>query len=352
MEGYRVDYYNNTKIIEVKTDYDKSMVLDFLKEQELGLDADVEYTIALLENHKIIGTGSLEGRVLKSIAVDPKYQGLNITNKIITKLINEAYTRGETHLFIYTKPKYGDLFENLGFYKIAEVPNSVSLLENKSNGIKSYVKELERFKFKRDKVAALVMNCNPFTLGHQYIIEKAAFENDIVHIFIVWEDRSSFPSEIRYNLVKEGTKHLSNVFIHRGSDYIISNATFPSYFIKEPNDIVETHAKLDLEIFKNYIAPALDINKRYIGEEPYCLVTRTYNKLMKKILPESNIEVEEIKRLEVEGEYISASKVRAEIIRGELIGIKNFLPEVTYNFLISSEGEKIIENMKDLNNRH
>ena len=122
----------------------------------------------------------------------------------------------EKHIYLSKKPKYGDLFENLGFYKIAEVPNSVSLLENKSNGIKSYVKELERFKFKRDKVAALVMNCNPFTLGHQYIIEKAAFENDIVHIFIVWEDRSSFPSEIRYNLLrKEQNIYLMFLFIDR-----------------------------------------------------------------------------------------------------------------------------------------
>lgn len=347
-----MDYYDNIKIIEVKTDYDKSMVLDFLEEQELGLDTNIEYTIALLKGNEIIGTGSLEGKVLKSIAVNQKYQGLNITNKIVSELINEAYGRGETHLFIYTKPKYNNIFKNLGFYKIAEVPNDASLLENSSNGIKSYVKELEEFKFNKDRIASLVMNCNPFTLGHQYIIEKAAFENDIVHVFIVWEDRSSFPSEIRYNLVKEGTKHLSNVFIHKGKDYIISNATFPSYFIKEPGDIVETHAKLDLELFKNYIVPALNINKRYVGEEPYCAVTKKYNELMKKILPEVGVEVEEMKRFKVGGEYVSATKVRKGIVSGELFKVKKFLPEVTYKFIISTEGEKIVENMIDLSKRH
>lgn len=347
-----MSYYNQTKLIEVKTQQDKVMVLDFLKKQDLKLDRNIEYTIALLKDNEIIGTGSLEGKVLKSIAVSPKYQGLNITNKIVSELINEAYRRGETHLFIYTKPKYNNIFENLGFYKIAEVPNEASLLENSSNGIKSYVKELEEFKFNKDRIASLVMNCNPFTLGHQYIIEKAAFENDIVHVFIVWEDRSSFPSEVRYNLVKEGTKHLSNVFIHRGKDYIISNATFPSYFIRELGDIVKTHAKLDLEIFRSYIAPALNINKRYIGEEPYCLVTRAYNELMKKILSEVNIEVEEIERFKIAGEYISASKVRDGINQGDLIEIKKFLPEITYNFLMSAEGEKIIENMKILDGRH
>lgn len=339
------------RIVEVKTDSDKIIVSEFLERQGLSLEKDVEYTIAVLKDDHIIGTGSLSGQVLKCIAVEPEFQGMGISNKIVSYLVNEAYFRGNTHLFIYTNPKNENLFMNIGFYKIAEVPNEVCLLENKSNGIQYYVEKLRCYR-KKGRIAAIVMNCNPFTLGHKYIIEKASSENDIVHVFIVWENRSSFPSEVRYKLVKDGTKYLSNVIVHKGGEYIISNATFPSYFIKAKEDIVEIHAKLDLEIFKDYIVPALNINRRYVGEEPYCMVTRKYNEVMKKMLPKSGVEVEEVERLKVQGEYISASKVRELIALGELSKTKKFLPDVTYNFIVSSEGEKIIENIIGSNKRH
>lgn len=347
-----MDYFYDGKIIEVKTASDKTLISKFLEKQGLSLEKDIEYTIAILKDEKIIGTGSLSGRVLKCIAVEPEFQGMGISNKIVSHLVNEAYFKGKTHLFIYTKPKNEFLFSDIGFYKIAEVPNKVCLMENASNGIQSYVEELKKNKRKGDRVAALVMNCNPFTLGHQYIIEKASSENDIVHVFIVWEDKSAFSSEIRYYLAKEGTKHLPNVILHKGKDYIISNATFPSYFIKEKDKVVEIHARLDLEIFKNYIVPALNINKRYIGEEPYCPVTKQYNDTMKTILPTIGVEVEEIKRAEIEGEYISASKVRKWIASKELLKAKKFLPETTYKFIISEEGLKIIDNIVDFNKRH
>lgn len=340
-----MNYDNKEKIIEVKTDSEKSKVSKFLKNQGLSLEDDVEYTIALLKNGEIIATGSLKDKILKSIAVDPKFQGMGISNKIVSHLVNEAYFRGNTHLFIYTKPKNEFLFKNIGFYKIAEVLDEVCLLENKSNGIESYVEELKKHKKDGNNVASIVMNCNPFTLGHQYIIEKAASENDVVHVFIVWENRSIFPSEIRYYLTKEGTKHLPNVIIHKGKDYVISSATFPSYFLKEKGNVVETHAKLDIEIFKNYIVPALNINKRYVGREPYCVVTKNYNDVMKRVLPSIGVEVKEIERSSVDGEYVSASKVRKLLASNELLKAKKFLPKTTYEFIISKEGQKIINSM-------
>ncbi len=340
-----MNYDNKEKIIEIKTDSEKNKVSKFLKKQGLSLEDDVEYTVALLKNGKIIGTGSLSEKILKCIAVDPNFQGMGISNKIVTYLVNEAYFRGNTHLFIYTKPKNESLFKDIGFYKIAEVSDKVCLLENQLNGIQSYVEGLKKYRKEGTNIASIVMNCNPFTLGHQYIIEKAASENDVVHVFIVWENRSSFPSEIRYYLAKEGTKHLSNVIIHKGKDYVISNATFPSYFLKEKGNVVETHAELDIEIFKNYIVPALKINKRYIGEEPYCVVTKNYNDVMKRVLPAIGVEVKEIERNSVEGEYVSASKVRKLLASNELSKTRKFLPKTTYEFILSKDGSKIIDNM-------
>lgn len=337
---------------ELNSDREKKMVSDFLLEQGLKLDDDVEYTAGIFKDREMIATGSLSGNVLKSLAVKKTYQGEGITNKIVTQLINEAYERGETHLFIYTKPKNSHLFQDLGFYVIAEVKNHVCLLENKRDGIKTFVKNLETKKVDGKIIGSIVMNCNPFTLGHQYLIEKAAGECDVLHIFIVWEDRSSFPAATRYELVKAGTEHLENVILHKGENYVISSATFPGYFLKGEEEILRSQTMLDLKIFTEYIVPALNIHRRYVGEEPYCPVTKIYNESMQELLPEAGLILKVIERKKINDSFISASMVRKGLAEGGPEKIRHLVPESTYQFLLTDEGKKIIEEIKVRSSRH
>ena len=153
------------------------------------------------------------------------------------------------------------------------------------------------------------MNANPFTLGHQYLVEKASSENDVLHLFIVSDDSSLVPFEVRKKLVIEGTKHLKNICYHETGDYIISSATFPSYFQKDEVAVIESQANLDIEVFTK-IAKVLNINKRYVGEEPNSLVTNIYNQTMLKKLPENNIECMVVPRKKYSDNVISASTVR------------------------------------------
>ena len=136
----------------------------------------------------------------------------------------------------------------------------------------------------QERCAALVMNANPFTLGHLYLTERASAENDTVHLFMVSEDASLIPFKVRRRLITEGTSHLDNIIYHDSGPYIISSATFPSYFQKDMDAVIESHAKLDLVIFTK-IAHALGIGRRYVGEEPHSRVTGIYNQIMEKELP-------------------------------------------------------------------
>lgn len=339
-------------IRKMSTTRELHQVREFLREQELELEKDVEYTLGVFHKSEMIGTGSLTGKVLKSIAVKRNYQGGGVTNKILSELINEAYYRGQRHLFVYTKPENRQFFEDLGFYTIAEIKGQVALLENNKRGIHDFVQELKKEKIEGDTIGSLVMNCNPFTLGHQYLIEKAAKECDGVHVFILGEDYSTFPSEIRYELVKQGVAHLSNVRVHKGRDYMISGATFPSYFIQGEEAVVEAQASLDVTVFKEYIAPALGINRRYVGEEPFCAVTNLYNKTMGNILPKAGIEVRVLPRKKQENMVISASLVRKGLAEKRLESIRSLVPDSTYEFLLSKEAEGIIEELRKGHRRH
>ena len=328
-------------------------ILQLLNAEGIKRDRNLDYTCAAYDSdYNIIGTGSCFGNTLRCLAVSHEHRGEGLTNKIISHLIQYQFERGNYHLFIYTKYTTYHLFKDLGFYEIVRIKDQIVFMENKKTGFSDYLNELKKnninnIDHNKKKVAAIVMNANPFTLGHQYLIEKASKENDILHLFIVSEDKSIVPFKVRKQLIKEGTKHLTNIIYHDSGPYIISSSTFPSYFQKDEKDVIESHANLDIEIFAK-IAKALDINARYIGEEPTSLVTGIYNQLMIKKLPENGIQCVVVPRMtNKEGnEVISASDVRKAIKEGQFEKMKNMVPECTYKFFMSEEGRDVVNKIK------
>ena len=177
------------------------------------------------------------------------------------------------------------------------------------------------------------MNCNPFTLGHEYLIEYAAARVKKLYIFVVEEDRSEFKFADRFKLVEAGTKQFPNVEVLPSGKFIISQKTFSGYFNKENLQDVAVDSSEDVEIFAEEIAPTLGITIRFVGEEPEDTVTKSYNETMKKILPKFGVEVAEIPRKKIFDEVISAKKVRELLKVGDFEKLKNLVPESTLNFL-------------------
>ena len=194
-----------------------------------------------------------------------------------------------------------------------------------------------------------VMNANPFTLGHQYLVEKAAAENDLLHLFIVSEDASLVPFKIRKQLVMKGTAHLKNICYHDSGPYIISNATFPSYFQKDENAVIESHATLDLTVFTQ-IAKVLGITRRYVGEEPTSLVTGIYNLIMSEKLPEQGIECIVVPKKTCEDTPISASNVRLALQNGDYDTLSKLVPQTTLDYFKSPEAIPVIERIRQQEN--
>ncbi|MGL4761042.1 MAG: [citrate (pro-3S)-lyase] ligase [Sarcina sp.] len=344
MEAY--DF--QTEIFESPSYKDLSEVQKFLSKQGLKLDKDLQYTVVLRSFGQVVATGSFSENILKCIAVDKNYRGYGLSNIIISELLNEEYRRGNMKLFIYTKPSNEEVFKEFGFYLIEKGPKAI-VLENSKTGILKYCDSLIKETFEFDStaitsqnVSAIVMNCNPFTKGHRYIIEKASKESSFVHLFILSEDKSAFPSDVRYDLVKEGIEDLKNVIIHNAKDYIISSATFPSYFLKEYSDVVSSQAIIDAKIFAKHIAKSLNITKRYVGTEPYCVVTNLYNIALKNILGKNDIECIEVERLKIDNIPVSASKVRKLLKEGNFGEVKKIVPKTTYDFLTSVKAKEII----------
>lgn len=337
--------YYNVESINLKSKYETKEVREFLAKFNLKYE-DVDYTVVIRENEEVIATCSKKENILKCFAINEKYQGLGLSNNLISKVTEKLFLEKRYHSFIFTKPENQFLFEGLG-YKNIFTTDKVSLLESGNKDINSSLDKLKKeYNIVDNKeYAALVMNCNPFTLGHRYIVEKAAKENENVIIFVVEEDKSVFPFQTRYKLIKEGTKDLKNVTVIPAGEYVISSATFPNYFLKKNDDTLKEYTKLDCNVFGKYFVPKFNIVKRYVGTEPHCEVTNTYNESMEEILPKYNVQVNLIERKELENDAISASRVRKLLKEGQIEKVKNLLPKPSFDFLRSKEGELVINEL-------
>ncbi len=311
-------------------------IIALLSDNGLDFDDDVEYTIGAFSDDILVGTGSFARQVLKCFAVDESLRGTGLMNRLISHLVAEQFNQGRNQLFVYTKIKNRAIFEELGFYPVI-CCEEVILLENRRDGPARYVEAIKASVSQTEGAGAIVVNCNPFTYGHRYIIEKAAGLCPLLYVFVVREDRSIFSFEDRISMVRAGTADLHNVSVQDSGSYIISSATFPSYFIKDKKKVSEMHARLDLALFSEKIAHPLGIVNRFVGSEPYCPVTNHYNETMKQLLPEYGIAVTEFERKAVGERYISASEVRRLLTDKNFEALQELVPPTTIERMIKND---------------
>ena len=291
-------------------------------------------TALLWDDGTLIATGTLDGNLIKCVAVDKMHQGEGHTATIVTGLRKEAFAKGINHLFLYTKPENRTMFSDLFFYPVA-CTDKVLLMEDRKEGINNFLSQFPS-ESASEKVGAVVMNCNPFTLGHQYLIETALKSCDKLYVFVVTEDKSRFSAEARMEMVRRGTGHLAGVTVLPTGPYMVSSVTFPTYFLKERDRALEVQCHLDIEIFLKYFAPKFGITHRFVGTEPVSPMTNQYNKALKEQLPAKGIVLKEIPRLEIGDMPVSASRVRELIDTKDIETLKKLVPHTTYNFLIEN----------------
>ena len=338
----------------------------FLKRNALRID-DMNYYAAVLDDDgEMIAGGGLKDDVIKCVAVDDAHKGEAIANTLVSHLISHANQEGYGCIKLFTKPKNRQLFESLSFRLLAEAPEAI-LMETGIGGISNTVEALKKIKEESEKykeynkeckedskecrentsylttspphhltttmqpTGCIVMNCNPFTLGHRYLIEQAAKQVERLYVMVVKEDCSLFAYTERKAMVEQGVADIENVSIIDGSDYAISRATFPTYFLKRLDDAADTQMLLDLDLFRRHIAPALGATVRFVGTEPTDQLTRRYNQLMHEALKD----VREINRLEKDGNAVSASRVRKAMEEGDMNTIRQLVPPTTLPYIIA-----------------
>lgn len=320
-------------------------LIAFLASMDLEFTNSIDYSVTYSIENEIVATGSLASNIIVDFAIRDDMQGERLSFNIITALIYKATERGIKTLYIFTKPSNVKFFLSSSFYELV-ITDDVALLSNDKKLITHFTDNIKKRigNTTSKSIGAIVMKADPFTLGHKYLVEKAASNCDILLLFVVEEGKTYYDFETRYRLVKIGVDEYSKVKVFGTSLLMVSPLTFPSYFYKgkTENQKAISNIDLDLKIF-SLIARNLNIKKRFIGTEPYSQITNLYNERMKILLPKERIDVIEIKRKMNKKEYISATKVRKYFEDENLEGLKSLVPVSTYEELVSIIKKKQID---------
>ena len=303
-----MDIFERKEIEEIplSTPRFRRKVESFLQSNGLRLE-DVDVYLGVLgEDGEILAGGGIRRDIIKCIAVDDKVRSEGLAAPVVSRLISVGAANGYDELRVFTKVENAPVFESLGFHIIARAPKAV-LMEN-GRGLERYKEYLRGFACEGS--AVIVMNADPFTLGHEYLVRQAAERCEKLFVIPVSEDQGRFPSGERLGMIRACAGEYATVL--NGSSYCISAATFPTYFLKDLSDAAETQMRLDLDLFANHIAPSLGATVRFVGSEPFDPLTERYNAMMKEVLPEVCV----IPRLCDSQGPVSASRVRLSLDKG------------------------------------
>jgi [citrate (pro-3S)-lyase] ligase len=314
-----------------------------VESQGLNFETDTEDLVVLYEAGRPVACGARAGYVLKMLTIAPELQGSDTLGELLTRLLQSGHGAGEETLFVFTPPQNVPTFQGLNFRLLA-MHGTAALLEH-GPGLEAYL-AAQAHRITPGRNGAVVINGNPFSLGHLHLIETAARRVDRLYVFVVREDRSVFPFDVRYRLASEATAHLPNVTVLDSSRYAVSAGTFPSYFLKRLDEVALAQMQIDLRLFAQRLAPRFHIATRFVGEEPLCATTAAYNRAMAEVLREHGIEWVEVPRIQAGGLPISATRVRRSFAESDFGTLRTLVPPATLEYLRSAAAQPLAAQLR------
>lgn len=319
--------------------------LHLLEAAGIRLDPLVDWSLSLYRDNEMLATGSCFRYTLRSIAVATEHQGMGLMAQLITALEKEATRRSLDRLLLVSQPSDRRLFSAVGFTTLAKSRRGVTLMENSACLFPGFLKKLEADLAKlpssgagAPRRAAIVMNANPFSKGHRYLVETALQECDQLLLLLLSDDpEDGFTFEQRFEMVRRGCADLPQVLLAAGGPYAVSTASFPSYFyppteVDENSQSLNDEAELDAALFVR-MADYLEISKRFVGSEPASAITNFYNQVLSRELADSGLQLRIIERLTTNGEAVSASRVREFLKKGNYSAAEKLVPATTWDYL-------------------
>lgn len=316
---------------------DRRAARDLVEGCDLRFEDDVDDLIGVFAGGRLAACGARAGRILKMLVVAPEHRGTGLVADIVAELMRRGREAGCDGFFIVTRPSTAAAFERLGFKPLVTHEKAV-LLEH-GNGLLAYLRARVSL-VRGGNNGAVVVNADPFSLGHQYLVERAAELADTVYVMVPSEGRFTLPPAARLDLARRGTAHIPNAIVTDTGPYLLSSATFPAYFLKPGDQPDQIRLDIDVDLFGRHIAPVFQIRTRIVGTEPLDPVLRAYNQTLRRRLGQWDIRLVEIERRKQGDQWINTGQVHHALARGDWRQVEASVPPTTLAYLRSIEPER------------
>jgi [citrate (pro-3S)-lyase] ligase len=336
-------------VTELISRRDLQLARNLVVSSGLSFEENFDVLVGIFEAGALVAVAARQGNILKMFAIAPSHRGGPALGELATELIRGGSAVGCETFFIFTAPPNAAAFQALNFARL--VHHGQAVLLEYGGGLPRYL-AAHRHLVHPGRNGAVVVNCNPFTLGHRYLIEQAAGQVDHLYVFVVREDRSAFPFAVRMKLVEEGVRDLVNVSVLDSSHYAVSAVTFPAYFLKDA-DAAATGADGDRpDALRPAYRPLLPHQSPLHRQRAVLPHHPPLRRAMRRLLPDYGIETVQLERLQAGDEAVSAWRVREALRREAFEQLRRLVPKNTLDFLLSDAAREIREKLRTYSRRH
>ena len=296
--------------------------------------------LGIFDAGELIACGARAGRVLKMLVVAGSHRGQGLLGDIVTELMRRGREANIDNFFIFTRPETVPSFTRVGFKPLVSTDHA-ALLEH-GNGLYQYLRHHAEL-VRSGHNAGVVINADPFTSGHLYLVERACEIADWVYVFVASEGSFVWTLEQRLEQVRLGTEHLARVMVTDTGPYSLGAATFPAYFLKREESVDEVRLEVDAELFAAHLAPAFHLVSRVVGTEPLDPTLRHYNRIVQRTLERHEIRLHEVERQRMGERWISTQMVQKALSNNDIRVVQQCVPESTLDYLLSPESRARVD---------
>lgn len=205
----------------------------------------------------------------------------------------------------------------------------LGLIGDGEEGLKLWEKQLSESIGLPEGTSLVVLNANPFTTGHRYLVSLARSRSRHVLVLVIQGRPESggrgnhentgivFPFGERLRMTKEGLSDMDGITVIPSGPYVISRDDFPADFLSDEMGKVPAHAALDSMVIC-HVCNSLGIRSIFAGDEPRDEMSEIHLNALRTACAGSGIQLRVAERKRLGERYISSSMVRQDIADGNM----------------------------------
>ncbi len=227
----------------------------------------------------------------------------------------------------------------------------LDLIGDGIKGLEEWEKSLAAAIEGKNVDACIVMNANPLTVGHRYLVELASRRSSGLLVLVIQGSPESggkgnhentgikFPFQVRLEMARTCLSEIPGVVVLPSGPYIISRDDYPKHFLSDEMGPASAHAVLDSMVFC-HVLNSLGIDKAFAGDEPRDELSEIHLNALRIECRDRGIALKVAERKRLGERYISSALARQAMADKDMEMLRAIVPKSVIDLALSESFRK------------